>query len=148
MSRLRCARLLSLVIVTALPLGVLAPGCSSTSTSTRGQLLSCMDTGTGVTSCHPVETTTTGSGSGSGSGTCEDVDQDGDGSPHDVGEDHHDPKTGAATDPGQAGSDADDDDHDGVPNDRDCDRRHGGDDDGEDHDDGDHDGSDDGSGHH
>src|SRR4051794_20135584 len=144
MSRLRCARLLSLVIVAALPLGVLAPACSSTSTSTKGQLISCTDTGTGITSCHAVETTTTGSGSGSGSGsgTCEDVDQDGDGSPHDVGEDHHDPKTGAATDPGQAGSDDDDDDdHDGVPNERDCDRRHGGDDDGEDHDGGDHDGS-------
>lgn len=163
MSRLRRARVLSIVIATALPLGVLAPACSSTSTSSKGQLISCTDTGTGVTSCHPRDTTTTGPDAGSdpGSGTCEDVDEDGDGSPHDVGEDHHDPRTGAATDPGQAGSDADDDDHDGIPNDRDCDRRHGGDDDGEDHD-GDHDGSgsgggsgdhdgsgsDDGSGHH
>lgn len=152
MLRLRSARLLSIVIVTAMPLGVLAPACSSTSsTSTKGQLISCADNGTGVTSCHPLDTATTGSGSGAGSGTCEDVDEDGDGSPHDVGEDRHDPMTGAAM--GSAGSDADDDDHDGIPNDRDCDRRHGGDDDGEDHHgghdgsgSGDHDGSDDGSG--
>jgi hypothetical protein len=147
MSRLRCARLLSAVIVTALPLGVLASACSSTNTSTKGQLISCTDTGTGVTSCHPLDTTGSGSGSGSGSNTCEDVDEDGDGMPHDVGEDHHDPKTGSATDTGQAGSATDDDDHDGIPNDRDCDKRHGGDDDGEDHDGGDHDGSGSGSGH-
>lgn len=143
MSRLRCARVLSLVIVSAMPLGVLAPACSSTNTSTAGQRISCMVTSAGATNCHPDA-----SGSaGSGSDTCDDIDEDGDGSPHDVGEDHHD-ATGAPTGT-QTGSSAasDDDDGDGISNERDCDKRHGGDDDGEEHDgSGGDDGSGDGSG--
>src|SRR5262245_45431122 len=114
MSRLRCARILAISIVCLLPLGALAPSCAP-HTSTAGQRISCQVTAAGVTNCHPDA-----SGSaGSGSGTCEDIDEDGDGSPHDVGEDHHDPKTGAATG-GTAGSAGDDDDDDGIENDRDC----------------------------
>lgn len=152
MSRLRCPRLLAVAIVCVLPLGVLAPSCTSSNTSAVGQRISCTVTGTGVTACHPVDRAT----AGSGSGTCEDVDEDGDGSPHDVGEDHHDPRTGRVTGTEHAGSATDDDDGDGIENERDCDKRHGGDDDGSDHDGSDDDGSgsgdgsgsDDGSGHH
>jgi hypothetical protein len=121
MAKLRWTRLLSLALVSVMPLGVLAPGCTSGSTSTVGQKISCTDTGAGVADCHPVEGGTTGSGSGSGSGTCEDVDDDGD-------RDHD----------GTVDSADDDDDGDGISNDRDCDKRHGGDDDGVD----DRDGSD------
>ena len=151
MSRRCCARVLSLAVVAALPLGVLAPACSSTSTSAAGQRISCTVTSAGATNCHPDA-----SGSvGSGSDTCEDVDEDGDGSPHDVGEDHHDPETGALTGTRSGSSavddDDDDDDDDGISDERDCDKRHGGDDDGEEHDgsdgDGSGSGSTDGSGH-
>ncbi|HEU4728776.1 MAG TPA: hypothetical protein VFT22_12820, partial [Kofleriaceae bacterium] len=121
--------LFSLVLVSALPLGVLAPGCSSTNTSSVGQRISCTDTGAGVTNCHPVDSTTTGSGSD----TCEDIDDDGDGMPHDEGEDSHAlTSTGTVSDRDQDGvpDSADDDmDGDGIPNARDCDSRHGGDDD-------------------
>ena len=75
MLRLRWTRLLSITLVSAMPLGVLAPGCTSGKTSSVGQLISCTDTGAGVTNCHPIA-----SGSaGSGSDTCEDIDEDGDG---------------------------------------------------------------------
>ncbi len=128
MSRLRWSRLLSLAVVAAMPLGALAPGCAS-NTSSVAQRISCTDTGTGVTNCHPI-----GSGSaGSGSDTCEDVDDDGDGTPHDEGEDHHGSSltgaTGDRDDDGIPDSVDDDDDGDGIPNSRDCDKRHGGDDD-------------------
>jgi hypothetical protein len=138
----RWTRLLSLSFVVAAPLGVLAPACSSTTTSSVGQLISCQDTAAGVTGCHPADDR---SGPGSGASTCEDIDDDGDGSPHDQGEDRHGMATGS-DDRGDHGTvDDDDDDGDGIPNDRDCDKRHGGDDDpaGDDHGSGD----DDGSGH-
>ena len=144
MSRLRWSRLLSLAIVTAMPLGALAPGCSSTNTASVGQRISCKDTGAGVTDCHAM-----GSGSaGTGSDTCEDVDDDGDGTPHDEGEDHHGASHAGTTTTGDQGGSADgDDDGDGIPNSRDCDKRHGGDDDGS-GDDGDGSGGHDGSGDH
>src|SRR4051812_12435330 len=140
MSRLRWTRLLSLALVSVMPLGALAPGCTSGNTSTIGQRISCKDTGAGITDCHPA-----GSGSaGSGSDSCEDVDDDGDGMPHDDGEAAHDgiqggTTTGTAATAGTTGSaDDDDDDGDGIPNARDCDKRHGGDDDDRDGDDDDH----------
>ena len=139
MSRLRCARLLAISVVCLLPLGALAPSCTS-NTSTVGQRISCHVTASGVGNCRLDPT----GSAGSGSDTCEDIDEDGDGSPHDVGEDRHDPKTGSATGT-TAGSAHDDDDDDGIENDRDCDKMHGGDDDGDDHDGSDDDGSDDGS---
>jgi len=127
MPRLRWTRLLSLALVSAMPLGVLAPGCTSGKTSSTGQMISCTDTGAGVTNCHPIAAGT----AGSGSDTCEDVDEDGDGSPHDVGDDSLDStQTGSSGSGTTAGSAGDDDDGDGIPNDRDCDKRPGGDDDG------------------
>lgn len=129
MPRLRWTRLLSLALVSALPLGALAPGCTSSNTSTIGQKISCTDTGAGVTDCHPAGSTT-----GSGSDTCEDVDDDGDGTPHDDGEDADDGVVDSSTadrdDDGTADSADDDDDGDGISDDRDCDKRAGGDDDG------------------
>ena len=142
MPRLRWTRLLSLAIVSAMPLGVLAPACTSGNTSTIGQHITCTDTGAGVTNCHPTPAGTTGSGSD----TCEDVDEDGDGTPHDVGEDHHGTVSGSGGSGTTAGSAGDDDDGDGIPNDRDCDKRPGGDDDGTEGS-GSDSGSDSGSGH-
>lgn len=140
MPRLRWIRLLSLALVSVMPLGVLAPGCTSGSTSTVGQKISCTDTGVGIADCHPIE----GGSTGSGSGTCEDIDDDGDGAPHDDGEDAEDGVTSGSTADrdrdGTADSADDDDDDDGISDDRDCDKRHGGDDDGVD----DRDDSDDG----
>jgi hypothetical protein len=138
MSRLRWSRLISLAVVAAMPLGALAPGCSGTSTSAVGQRISCTDTGAGVTDCHPAGS----GGAGSGTDTCEDVDDDGDGMPHDEGEEHHGAShVGPTADGGTDTADGDDDDDDGVPNARDCDKRHGGDDDADDDGDDDHDGS-------
>jgi len=123
--------MLTLVLITALPLGALAPACSATHTSTAGQMISCTDTATGPVNCHPSS-----GAAGSGSDTCEDIDDDGDGLPHDVGEEHRSVHSANAND---------DDDDDGIQNGRDCDHRHGGDDDGDDDGSG-HDGSGDGSG--
>src|SRR5439155_8539164 len=87
MSRIRCARMLSLTVVAALPLGALAPSCS-TGVSTAGQRIICADHGAGPVDCRPMASTGSGSGSGAGSGsdTCEDIDEDGDGPPSDEGE--------------------------------------------------------------
>jgi hypothetical protein len=130
MPRLRWTRLLSLALVSVMPLGALAPGCTSSNTSTIGQKISCKDTGAGVANCHPVDSGTVGTGSD----TCEDVDDDGDGTPHDEGEDAedgvHDGSSADRDDDGTADSADDDDDGDGVSDDRDCDKRPGGDDDG------------------
>lgn len=96
-----------------LPVGALAPACSSTQLGTKGQLITCTtDPGTGeVLRCEPGG----GSGSGSGSGTCQDVDEDGDGEPHDVDDDNP-----------SAGDNHDGDrDGDGVSDDHDCDERPG-----------------------
>ncbi len=126
----------------ALPLGALAPtGCATdAATSSLGQRISCSDTGTEITGCHAMDDS---AGTGSDDSTCEDVDDDGDGHPHDEGEEHHH-HTGSGAAGGHATTD--DDDGDGIPNARDCDHRHGGDDDPADHDAGDDAGSD-GSGH-
>jgi hypothetical protein len=111
---------LSFTLMTLLPFGVLASGCSSEHTSTAGQMLTCStDPATGaVLRCEP------GSGSGSGSNTCQDIDEDGDGEPHDQGDDSD--HTSAVS----AGHDRSDDsgkdsDGDGIPDDRDCDRHAG-----------------------
>jgi hypothetical protein len=124
---------LSLSLVALLPFGVLAPGCSP-STATKGQLITCTtDPGTGVIlRCEPG--TGTGSGTGSGGGMCQDVDEDGDGEPHDDGDD-----TGGTPILSRGGDDDGDDDgddhdegddhgdhdHDGVPDDDDCDEHPG-----------------------
>lgn len=135
MPQLRWTRLLSLALVAVMPFGVLAPGCTSSITSTVGQRISCTDTGSGVADCHPA-----GDGDvGSGSDTCEDIDDDGDGTPHDGGGVAiNGVRSSTSTDQGQDGTtdsaDDDDDDDDGISNDRDCDERHGGDDDDDDHD--------------
>lgn len=108
---------LSLTLMALLPVGVLAPGCSSESTGTKGQLITCTtDPGTGVIlRCAP--------GAGDGSGTCQDIDEDGDGEPHDDGEDE------AAGGAGFAGirksDEGADRDGDGVSDDHDCDEHEG-----------------------
>jgi hypothetical protein len=110
---------LSLSLMAVLPLGVLAPACSSDNTATRGQAITCTtDPGTGVIlRCEPG----TGSGSGSGSNTCQDIDEDGDGDPHDEADDdsgHH----GASLD---GSSEGEDHDGDGIEDDHDCDEHAG-----------------------
>ena len=120
---------LSLTLVALLPFGVLAPGCSP-STATKGQLITCTtDPGTGaILRCEPATGSSTGSGSGggSGAGTCQDIDEDGDGEPHDDGDD-----TGGTPVLSRGGSDDGDDhdqgdhDHDGIPDDDDCDEHAG-----------------------
>lgn len=108
---------LSLTLMALLPVGALAPGCSSDRTSTKGQLITCTtDPGTGVIlRCEP------GGGSGSGSNTCQDIDEDGDGDPHD--QDDGDHEHSAAADSG------DDHDGDGISDQDDCDEHAGEDDD-------------------
>jgi hypothetical protein len=93
----------------------LCAACSSTSTSTKGQLITCdTDPGTGVIlRCAP--------GDGSGSNTCQDIDEDGDGKPND---------DVIARSTNETEGTADDDDGDGIPNDQDCDEHSGGDHDG------------------
>ena len=116
-------RTLSFTLMALLPVGALAPGCSSSDhTATKGQLITCtVDPGTGaVGRCEPGD----GGGSGSGSGTCQDIDEDGDGDPHDDADDDH-PHTSSADSHDQG--DNDDHDGDGIPDDRDCDE-HGGED--------------------
>lgn len=131
MSRLCCTRfysILALALAAALPLGALAPGCTSTDTSTVGQRITCIDNGAGPTNCQPA-----GNSAGSGN-TCDDIDEDGDGEPHDDGEDAEDgledETVADRDDDGVTDIDDDDDDGDGISDDRDCDRRAGGDDDG------------------
>src|SRR5689334_21272483 len=115
---------LSLALVSLLPFGVLAPGCS-TSTATKGQLITCTtDPGTGaILRCEPG----TGGGSGSGTGTCQDVDEDGDGEPHDDGDDTATSRQsrGGDGDDNDEGGDDGDHDHDGVPDENDCDEHPG-----------------------
>jgi hypothetical protein len=115
----------SFTLMALLPLGVLAPGCSSEHTSTSGQLITCItDPGTGaVLRCEPGGGS--GSGSGSGSNTCQDIDEDGDGEPHDQGDDGlHASATGTVGDDG-GGDSTKDSDGDGIPDDRDCDQHEG-----------------------
>ncbi|HET7504286.1 MAG TPA: hypothetical protein VFK02_24865 [Kofleriaceae bacterium] len=102
-----------------LPIGVLAPGCSSEKTGTKGQLITCTtDPGTGVVlRCEPGA----GSGSGSGSSTCQDIDEDGDGDPHD---DATEAGGDRASLDGE-GADSEDHDGDGISDDRDCDEHEG-----------------------
>ncbi len=106
--------------------GLFVAACSSSSTSSTGQMITCStDLRTGViTSCEQ--------GDGSGSGTCHDIDEDGDGDPHDTNDDHD----GSADDSGHHGGNltAPDDhdtdsDGDGIPDSDDCDSHHGEDDD-------------------
>jgi hypothetical protein len=118
-------RNLSLLLATTLPLA-LAPACTSDNTSTAGQMISCTQTGSGTTDCHPV------SSDPGTPGTCVDIDEDGDGQDHDVEEaDDQASVTGDTDDDHDGTSDAEDpdDDNDGIPDDRDCDEGHGGDDD-------------------
>ena len=111
--------MLSCTLVAVLPVGVLAPGCSS-STGSQGQLITCTtDPGTGVIErCEP--------GGGSGAGTCQDIDEDGDGEPHDNGDDDQPIEATADRHGGDGDSDDDDDrDGDGIDDDHDCDERPG-----------------------
>src|SRR4051812_34463180 len=108
---------LSLTLMALLPVGVLAPGCSSESTGTKGQLITCTtDPGTGVIlRCAP--------GAGDGSGTCQDIDEDGDGDPHDDGDDEAAGGVGfAGVSKGDRGADRD---GDGISDDHDCDEHEG-----------------------
>src|SRR5262245_42123220 len=104
---------LSFFLMALLPVGVLAPGCSSDKLGTKGQLISCTtDPGTGVIlRCEP--------GAGSGSNTCQDIDEDGVGEPHDADDERE--HGGSFTD---GGSD-DDRDGDGIDDDDDCDEHAG-----------------------
>lgn len=112
-------------ILYSIPFAGLLIACSSTQTSTKGQLITCTtDPGTGVIlRCLP------GGGDGSGSNTCTDVDEDGDGDPHDTTIARHDHGGSGGSDDG-SGHDADDDDDDGIPNGDDCDDHPGEDEDG------------------
>jgi len=118
---------LSLTLMALLPVGVLALGCSSESTGTKGQLITCTtDPGTGVVlRCAP--------GTGDGSGTCQDVDEDGDGEPHDDADDERAGELGGAGFAGTRKSDgsggSEDRDGDGISDDHDCDEHAGEDDD-------------------
>jgi hypothetical protein len=113
--------MLSCTLVALLPVGVLAPGCSS-STGSQGQLITCTtDPGTGVIErCEPGG----GSGSGSGAGTCQDIDEDGDGEPHDNGDDNPVESSGNRDRGGDDG-DSGDRDGDGIADDHDCDEHPG-----------------------
>jgi hypothetical protein len=123
---------LTALLVTLLPIGVLAPACAP-SESTTGQLITCAtDPGTGVIlTCEPSDGTPE-------PGHCTDVDEDGDGEPSDSADDDGTvslqltgrPDGGGGDDDGD-GHDADDD-HDGVPDDEDCDHHPGEDHDGDD----------------
>jgi hypothetical protein len=123
---------LSCSLIALLPLGVLAPGCSPSSSS-QGQLITCTtDPGTGViVRCEPGGTGSgSGVGSGSGGGTCQDVDKDGDGEPHDDGDDNSQPPvmaTGGSDDGSDhdQGDDNGDHDNDGIPDNDDCDEHPG-----------------------
>ena len=108
-------RILSFTLMAFLPAATLA-ACSSTSTSTKGQLITCtVDPGTGaVGRCEPGD----GAGSGSGANPCQDIDEDGDGDPHDAADDR------SASADGHDG-DSEDHDGDGIPDDRDCDEHAG-----------------------
>jgi hypothetical protein len=110
---------LSRTLMTLLPIGLLAPGCSSEQLSSKGQAITCStDPTTGaVVRCEPGA----GTGLGSGSATCQDIDDDGDGEPHDEGED--DPSQSASA--SETEGEDHDRDHDGIPDDRDCDQRPG-----------------------
>jgi hypothetical protein len=96
----------SLILVSVLPAGAIAVGCSSSSspdTASKGQMISCTtDPGTGaILRCDPP-----GSDDGSGASTCEDIDEDGDGEPHDVGDDsEHQSAHGADDGSNRDGSD-------------------------------------------
>src|SRR5678816_2361527 len=123
MTRVRCARLLSLAVITALPLGALAPACSS-GVGTAGQRISCSMRGGSAVDCRPMTATEgSGSGAGSGSDTCEDIDEDGDGTPHDEGEDDAKARMVRSHDGTADSADDDDDDGDGIENERDCDNQ-------------------------
>jgi hypothetical protein len=118
---------LSLTLMALLPVGVLAPACSSSShVASAGQMITCnTDPTTGaILRCEPG--TGSGSGAGSGSSTCQDMDEDGDGEPHDEGDDggadqNHDQND----DKGGHDSATGDRDGDGIPDDRDCDEHAG-----------------------
>jgi len=115
---------LSFTLMTLLPVGVLAPGCSSSdNVGAKGQMITCTtDPGTGVIlRCAP------GAGDGSGSGTCQDVDEDGDGDPHDEADDDQTKTSGVSARSNGNESDGESDDHDGdgIPDDRDCDEHAG-----------------------
>jgi len=117
---------LPLLLIAILPFGVLAPACTSGSTSSLGQTITCStDPGTGVVlRCAP--------GDDSGDHTCTDVDEDGGGGLKDLPPPMG--RVGGAADDGgdDSGANDDDDDDDGIPDDEDCDHHPG-----EDHCDGD-----------
>lgn len=96
---------------------LIAYGCTSENTSTKGQMISCSVANGVVSNCHPM----TSADTAGAPGTCQDVDEDGDGEPHDMeGSD-----SGSGSDHATG---SDDNDGDGVPNVDDCDNEPGGDD--------------------
>jgi hypothetical protein len=109
---------LSLALMALLPVGVLAPGCSSENTATKGQMITCTtDPGTGVIlRCAP------GTGDGSGSNTCQDIDEDGDGDPHDGSDDD---QAGSGSAKTRHETETEDRDGDGISDDHDCDEHAG-----------------------
>lgn len=117
---------LALALVSLLPFGVLAPGCSSDATAQKGQLISCStDPSTGVVlSCH--------AGEDDGEHVCHDLDTNGDGEPQDTPDDNPTVVARHGDDDGDdhdMNDDHGDHDHDGIPDDDDCDH-HPGEDDG------------------
>ncbi len=105
--------------------------CTSPSTSTTGQMISCTVSKGVVSNCHPM----TAADKMGAPGTCQDIDEDGDGKPGDVNEEDG---SGSGSGSGHAdASDKDgdgtpdsmdtDDDNDGIPDVNDCDNEPGGD---------------------
>jgi len=116
---------LSWTLLALLPIGALAPACSSTHVGTTGQAITCDTDPTTGTIVRCGAGAGSGSGTGSGSSTCQDIDEDGDGEPHDQGDDRgvDDPDHDRGDDTGSHATG--DRDGDGIPDDRDCDERPG-----------------------
>ncbi|MEO8702284.1 MAG: hypothetical protein ABI867_19725 [Kofleriaceae bacterium] len=109
------------MLAIVLPLAT-APACTSTNTSTKGQLIECaVDANGNTTNCGPADDSTPSPG------TCHDIDEDGDDDPDDVDETEDDKPTRAGVVPGDSDDDGtpdsedEDDDNDGVDDADDCD---------------------------
>lgn len=128
------------VLLSALSVAALAPACTTSSTSTKGQQITCATDPNSeiIVECAPG----TEVPGGSSANSCRDIDEDGDGEPHDDDSTESEPSNGlafTAHTSGRGGSDdpagddsagnAADSDDDGIPDAEDCDERRGEDDD-------------------
>ena len=110
-------RTLVIALFALVPVAGLAPGCSSESQSSKGQLITCDKGG----NCTPTEDPNPAPG------MCTDVDEDGDGTAHDADDTDDDGQADSAdTDDdndGTADSADSDDDNDGIADKDDCDEQ-------------------------